>query len=246
VVTTHSPVVLDTVPQEARAFLDRRGANVVLVPAYRDIIQKSLYGKSQNALSFLCEDDMGEAAMRGVMEALGPSLDLLASDVVVGRDTGKDEFVGHLRAFAKFQRLRDVVFVLDGDGRAIADRLRSEAADRGQTAQVLVLPGDGGPETWAWSRLAASPEEYAAELGVSHDILRGRMRDLDDLYAAAADKPAEIAKNKLDSLAQDDLSREASEIVRLIARLDVRSGIGEIAALAAQVQDVIGTWRGQQ
>ena len=48
VVASHSPVVLDSVPPEARIFLDRDGEteDVVLAPAYRDIFQKALYGQS--------------------------------------------------------------------------------------------------------------------------------------------------------------------------------------------------------
>ena len=57
IVATHSPVVLDSVPEEARLFLDRddASAEVRLVPPYRDLLQKALYGQSRDQLSILCE-----------------------------------------------------------------------------------------------------------------------------------------------------------------------------------------------
>ena len=62
VVASHSPVVLDSVPPEARIFLDRDPTSEVRVmPAYRDIFQKALYGQSRDQLSFLCEDAVAEA-----------------------------------------------------------------------------------------------------------------------------------------------------------------------------------------
>ncbi|MDR1291518.1 MAG: ATP-binding protein, partial [Planctomycetaceae bacterium] len=55
VCTTHSAVVLETVPEEARIFLERTGGNVFQKEAWRDTIQKSLYGRSQDVLTILCE-----------------------------------------------------------------------------------------------------------------------------------------------------------------------------------------------
>ena len=58
IVASHSPVVLDSVPPEARIFLDRDGVTgkVRREPLYRDIFQKALYGQSRDRLSILCED----------------------------------------------------------------------------------------------------------------------------------------------------------------------------------------------
>ena len=54
IVASHSPVVLDSVPPEARIFLDRddRSAEVRLMPAYRDIFQKSLYGNLETSCRY--------------------------------------------------------------------------------------------------------------------------------------------------------------------------------------------------
>ena len=64
VVTTHSPVVLDSVPPEGRIFLERDAATLgrrarARVPRH---LQKALYGQSADRLSILCEDEVGRKA----------------------------------------------------------------------------------------------------------------------------------------------------------------------------------------
>ncbi len=66
VVATHSPVVIDSVPPEARIVLDRDvQGKVTRVPAYRDIVQRALYGQSHDQLSILCEDAVAEGLIGG-------------------------------------------------------------------------------------------------------------------------------------------------------------------------------------
>lgn len=98
IVATHSPVVLDSVPEEARLFLDRDDATaeVRLVPPYRDLLQKALYGQSRDQLSILCEDAVAEGVIHGVLDVLNPQLGMRHDDFVIGRDTGQDEFPGHV------------------------------------------------------------------------------------------------------------------------------------------------------
>ena len=117
VVTTHSPVVLDSVPPEGRIFLERDAAtlDVTRTPAWRDIFQKALYGQSTDRLSILCEDEVAEGVILGVLDVLNYRNGTRHDDFVVGRDTGSDEFRGHIHAFGKFGKLAGFVFVLDGD-----------------------------------------------------------------------------------------------------------------------------------
>ena len=71
IVTSHSPIILDSVPPEGRIFLDRdRDGNVVLNPPYRDIIQNAFYGRQQDRINVLCEDHAAEAILRGVIDDL--------------------------------------------------------------------------------------------------------------------------------------------------------------------------------
>ncbi|MDE0217683.1 MAG: AAA family ATPase [Spirochaetaceae bacterium] len=46
IVTTHSPVVLDSVPVNGRVFLDRdESGRVTVQPAHVDVVQNALYGR---------------------------------------------------------------------------------------------------------------------------------------------------------------------------------------------------------
>ena len=71
VVTTHSPVMLNSVPPEGRIFLERDAAtlDVRRTPAYRDIFQKALYGQSTDRLSILCEDEVAEGVIHAWRQA---------------------------------------------------------------------------------------------------------------------------------------------------------------------------------
>ena len=99
IVTTHSPVVLDSVPAHGRIFLERDETGRVAVrPAYRDVVQNALYGRSGEALSLLCEDDAAEGVLQGVFDVLLPRRRIRRESVRIGRDTGADEFPVHAAA----------------------------------------------------------------------------------------------------------------------------------------------------
>ena len=93
VVTTHSPVVLDSVPAHGRIFLERDDAGRVAVrPPYRDVVRNALYGRSGDALNLLCEDSAAEGILQGVFDVLLPLERINRESVRVGRDTGANEF----------------------------------------------------------------------------------------------------------------------------------------------------------
>jgi predicted ATPase len=242
VVTTHSPVVLDSVPHEARLFLDRDGDVVRLREPYKDIIQKSLYGQAQNKISLLCEDEVAEAVVRGVLEHEGPEMNLFQGDIEVGRDTGKDQYLNHLETLARFKRLHDVIFILDGDGADIRLKLEARAEKYGQSARVLVLPGDGPPESWCWECLKTKADHYAAKERLNYPDLPKKLQELENLYATASDKPAEIAKARFASLAAD-LSRSAADLARQIGREEARSRSGRMQEFVIGLKDAIQAWR---
>ncbi len=242
VVTTHSPVILETVPAEARVFLERNPDNVVRREAYRDIMQKSLYGRSQNLLSILCEDEEAEAFVRGALDHLGPELDFLQNDIEVGRDTGKDQFPAHLETFARFRKLRDVVFILDGDARAVGARMQKRAEELGQAATILYLPGQQPPEIWVWELLRQQRERYAPLLGLTAEALAARLTQIQNLYASAADKPVEIAKGQLLTLAEQ-LGRQTPDLLRIIGKTEAALAAGEVFEFVNQLRDAIGDWR---
>ena len=146
IVTTHSPVVLDAVPAHGRIFLERDDTGRVAVrPAYRDIVQNALYGRSGDAINLLCEDAAAEGMLQGVFDGLLPRQRIRRESVRIGRDTGANEFPLHATAFRKFGQIQNFVFVLDGDKRGsdLATKIRERA---GSEVAVLFLPGNEAPE----------------------------------------------------------------------------------------------------
>ena len=229
IVTSHSPVVLDSVPSNGRIFLERSDTGQVTVrPAYRDIVQNALYGRSGDVLNLLCEDDAAEGILQGVFDVLLRRQGIRMESVRIGRDTGAEEFVSHAAAFRKFGQIGKFVFVLDGDkrGGAAETRLRRQVEDN----SIFFLPGDA-PEAWVWHALKGFSDEEAAELGLTAADLGARMNQLDLVYDSASDSPAQIAKAKLRNLAEA-LRRRAPDIARIVGRRETgrtESGIQPLA-----------------
>lgn len=243
--TTHSPVVLDTVPIDARLFLERVSDNVVRREAYRDIIQKALYGRSQNVLAFLCEDEESENFIRGLLDYLGPKLDLLQNDIEVGRNTGKDQYLAHLETLARFRKLHDMVFVLDGDGQSVKQMVERRAGELNQPARVICLPGNEPPEVWAWNLMQQHPDRYAAFFGIDPKAFTAKLAALDNLYSNAADKPTAIAKNKLFTLVEEN-SRSLPALFRHLGKTEAESRSGPVFELVNELENIVRDWRTAQ
>lgn len=243
VVASHSPVVLDSVPPEARIFLDRDSETeeVVQVPVYRDIFQKALYGQSQDRLSILCEDAIAEAVIRGVLDTLNPLLGLRHDDFVIGRNTGRNEFPGHVRTLGKFGRLRDFVMVLDGDSRQMDGPVQSAAAAYGQRAQPLFLPGEGSPETWVWEILRTHPADYAKALGLDAGVLTRRLEQVGRLTEGAVQQ-ADRGRASLSALA-GELDRRPGDVAREVARGEAGRRRSGMAIFLGELQEQIEAWR---
>ena len=243
VVASHSAVVLDSVPPEGRIFLDRETATseVRLVPVYRDIFQKALYGQSRDRLSILCEDSVAEAVIRGVLDVLNAKLGLRHDDFVVGRDTGHAEFPSHIRTLGKFGKLSDFLIVLDGDSRHMEAQIRTAAAEHGHDVQPLFLPGSGPPERWIWETLRGRSEDYAASFGIAGPELVMRMDSLERL-AEGAVKQEDSHKRAFGALA-DELQRTPEEVARLVAGSEADANRGETARFCIELREQIDAWR---
>jgi len=174
IVTSHSPVVLDSVPSEARIFLERDevSAEVRRLPAYRDIFQKALYGQSSEKLSILCEDEIAEHFILGVLDYLTVKMHLRHDDFTIGRNTGRGEFGAHIRTLGKFQKLENFVFVLDGDAKSEEAKLKQVGLDYESKIEPLFLPGNGSPEEWIWRTI-----ERDNTISLEEQIARWRDRD---------------------------------------------------------------------
>lgn len=243
VVASHSPVVLDSVPPEARIFLDRDAATeeVRVMPGYRDIFQKALYGQSRDQLSILCEDATAEAIVRGVLDVLNSTMGLRHDDFVVGRNTGRDEFPSHIRTLGKFGKLKDFLMVLDGDSRKLESKIKSTAAQFGHNAQPLYLPGDGPPERWVWTMLQENTQRYAKELGLSDSDMERRMREIEQL-AEGSIRQQDIAKSAF-SMFADTLDRTVEEVARTVGRMEAEANPGCMARFRLELQEQIDVWR---
>ena len=241
IVASHSPVVLDSVPPEGRIFLDRdhETGHVKREPLYRDIFQKALYGQSRDRLSILCEDEVSEGVIRGVLDVLNVELGLRHEDVVVGRDTGKHEFPSHIRTLGKFGKLADFLVVLDGDSRAEEEKLKLVAASFGHPLQPLFLPGDGSPEQWLWDILREGSDEFAVTFGLAAADMR-RMTDRAADLAEGAVKQRDAAKAALGAFA-DDIRRTVPEIARSVGRREAENNA--IFELVLGLKEQIDRWR---
>jgi len=243
IVATHSSVVLESVPVEARIFLERQGNNVVVAPPHHDVIQRAFYGRALDRLSVVCEDESAEAVVRGIFDYLAPALGLLQSDIEIGRNTGKDEFKHHVAAFARFKQLWSTVFVLDGDGQDLVPELEAQAAQRGQAVTVLCLPGASAPELWAWSAIDAHRSTYAAQLGLNDELnLEQEMLRIHQIYEGAADSESNKAKGRIWALA-NSTGRDVPTLMRVVGRLEAERGAGELSATVHALRDTVSSWR---
>ncbi len=243
-VTSHSPIILESVPAEGRIFLERIGANVVQRETFRDILQRALYGRPLQQLSVLCEDRVSKAIVQGVLDGLAPATGLSAGDIVVGHDTGKHEFPQHARTLAKFQQLDNFVFVLDGDGRDLENALKAIATEHGQSIRVLFLPGDNGPEQWIWDMLNARIGGYSRELGTPQSTLEMEMAALRRSFAASTDRPPEVAKQRLHVL-MEGMGRDVADVGRIVARTEANATNGTLVDFRDRLHDTIRDWRSQ-
>ena len=241
IVVSHSPVVLDSVPPEARIFLDRDKltGHVRREPPYQDIFQKALYGQTQNRLSILCEDEVAEGVIRGVLDILNVGMEMRYEDIVVGRNTGRQEFPGHIRTLGKFGKLSDFLFVLDGDSRTMENELKVAAQEFGHQLRPLFLPGDASPEQWIWEILQARPGDYAVRFGFTAADLSATTKRLSNLVAGAIQQ-RDKAKTAVRAFA-DEIGRTVPDIARTVGMKEASDRA--IPELLAGLQEQIIHWR---
>ena len=177
--------------------------------------------------------------IRGVLDVLNVELGLRHEDVIIGRNTGSQEFPGHLRTLGKFRKLSDFIFVLDGDSRPMENRLKAVAERLGHSVQPLFLPGDGPPEQWLWDALREKTAEYEAVLGRPAADLERSLRDVEQLVGGAV-RQGDASKAALDALA-DSLGRTVPEIARIVGHREAEQA--RISEFMVELKEQIGRWR---
>ena len=244
IVTTHSPVVLDSVPQHARIFLDRDETGRVSVqPPYRDLIQNALYGQSRDTLNLLCENAVAEDILLGIFDYLQIRGNIRPDTVRTGRNTGAQEFPAHAKALKKFGQLRNFAFIRAGERKQghVQQELEQEAGVDAQ--RVVFLPGSDAPEVWVWNLLRrVAARDAAPNLGVSPANLRRAIARQDQIYDSASDTPAAIAEFKLQSLA-DRLRQDRRGICRKLAWREANQPDSDIQPLIEQLDGILQSWR---
>ena len=242
IVTSHSPVVLDSVPTRGRIFLDRdeESGKIIVRPPYRDVIQNALYGRSSEVLKLLCEDEIAEGILKGVFDLLLSNQRIKWESIHIGRDTGASEFPMHARALDKFGQLQNTLFILDGDqqGGNIERKIRQATMS---DVPVLFLPGKGAPENWIWEKLQQISDPDAAQLGTDPGVLSTLMNQLDATYAPVSGSP-ETPKIKFRALSEQ-LSREAPDVCRIVARLEAGRKESDIQPFLEDLLQILLQWR---
>ena len=242
IVTSHSPVVLDSVPTRGRIFLDRdeESGKIIVRPPYRDVIQNALYGRSSEVLKLLCEDEIAEGILKGVFDLLLSNQRIKWESIHIGRDTGASEFPMHARALDKFGQLQNTLFILDGDqqGGDIEHKIRQATMS---DVPVLFLPGKGAPENWIWEKLQQISDPDAAQLGTDPGVLSTLMNQLDATYAPVSGSP-ETPKIKFRALSEQ-LSREAPDVCRIVARLEAGRKESDIQPFLEDLLQILLQWR---
>ena len=242
IVTTHSPVVLDSVPEIGRIFLGRNEEGRVSVhPPYRDLIQDALYGRLDEKFNLLCGSDAAESILQGVFDIITPRLHARSESIRIGGGAGADEFPGHARVFQRFGQFQNFIFVLDGNRRG-TDLEQSLQKNTQHEGQVVFLPGKDGPEVWVWSHMWTCSNDLVAELGIDRKSLLRHMKFFDSIYDPAASSRSEIAKTKLRNLSEI-VDRSDTEIYRMVAREEAGRKESDIQPLVEDLEMAFGEWR---
>ena len=188
----------------------------------------------------LCEDEVAEGVIRGVLDVLNVRLGLRHEDVIIGRNTGRNEFAGHVRTLGKFGKLKDFILVLDGDSRDLERTLQATDEQYGHHVQPLFLPGDAAPEQWMWDTIGQRRDDYAIRLGLTAPDLERAMHDLEQLAAGAVQQRDDAAKAAVGALASN-LDRTVPDLARIFGQREAEANA--IPELLAALTDQITVWR---
>ena len=260
IVTTHSPVVLNSVPEDGRIFLERNktGEASVTPQPYRGLMQDMLDEGLDKKFRLLCEDDGAEGVLDGVFDnmASGMGVDRDLFDIAYG--AGADQFSTCANVLKQVNPLQNFIFVLDGDQQnsgvkeSIISVLAGNKTNRSEKdkkqdwneyqARVMFLPGAGGPEDWVWDQIRARPGDFATDLGTDVPGLVTRIGSLDADQDSVSSKPSMSAKEKLYKLA-DILKRDVPNICRTVSRREMKRTKSDIRPLVRALKKAFQAWR---
>ena len=192
-------------------------------------------------MSILCEDEVAEGVILGVLDVLNARLGLRHEDFVIGRNTGKAEFPAHIRMLGRFGKLEDFLLVLDGDARDMETPIQHAANEYGRSVQPLFLLGNEPPEGWIWQTLRRRRDVYAPLLGLSPQDMDRRMRDIDQMMAGMV-RQGDHSKAALEAFATE-LSQTGPGIARIAGRRETQDSQPELAEFLVPLGERINAWR---
>lgn len=179
VCTTHSEVILDRLPRQARVLLRRSGDDhEALTGVSTRFAIHEMSGEIQPELQIYSEDRLAAALIEEALD--GAVRARVRVDDIGSNSTLARQAVSHLRTNGALR----AISAFDGDctEQDIANWIRSERGERNDLEpDWLILPGDGTPpETWLMEQL--QQDEYvaslAAELNCEVAVAKGHIASM--------------------------------------------------------------------
>lgn len=255
VVTTHSSVVIDSVPDDARIFLHRDFSGEITRPVWRDVVERVLYGQALNRLAIICEDEGAKSFIEGVLDNILPQKNIDIGQIDIGFGGSKSVISSHIRTMTAVNMLDNCVFVLDGDGISEKEKIKKTIEEikkmRGIEIKprVIFLPGSDGPEGWVLDLLVNESNTYAPFLGLTPDGLTRKIAENNQFFKYNVSKEKSRSENikiKLDTFAQSLQRDPNSQILRIISSRAYEQNNQFVRKFSSDLSDSIDKWRSAQ
>ena len=215
--TTHSPVILESLPPEARYFVESTDSRTLITQAISpNYAVGKLSGRNGLELDIMVEDEVAAALMLALMKT-GDRVRVRI--LPIGSHTA---VVRHLAARFKDDPTRSVVAVLDGDQAGKAKQHEKSFLNALETVpspdlaktwlsqRLSTLPGDAWPERWMLQQLrSVGLDEFSSEFHLEPDA---GAEVLDDALRADAHDEFRILADAL-GIDQGSALRDAARIV---------------------------------
>ena len=172
--TTHSREIFESLPDDARFYLEKVGAKTKLTPGVSpDFAFAKMGGPGGNELDIFVEDEVAEAILQNFLPG---SQRVRVCVAVIGSATA---IARQLAATYVRDSAQPVLAIFDGDQRdKEADNLghaknmaedKTAAITEWLKPKVAYLPGDTWPEAWLLQKCMLAPEAVALALLVDPD-----------------------------------------------------------------------------
>ena len=177
--TTHSPVILKTLPPEGRFYLEKVSGNTTVYPEISpDFASGKLSGNYSSELDIFVEDDMSRTIVNATLDR-----DQRARTNVTPIGSSNAVILQMCARYKESDRVEAYAY-LDGDMREQEGRLTKRFLDLLErpgpnpdaeswiSKRLRFLPGDTWPENWVLSKCSDGAfEMLAKEFGVSEALL---------------------------------------------------------------------------